>query len=543
MSFQPPANLYSQGGGTRPESVEVPFTYNRDPLPTDNLYPIGKKWVNFSGNRTWTLTSFVNNMGSLLAQWQLEGSAIGDIRTITGNSGGAVAGDSVNQNVNLLGTAGQVVVTGNPGTNTLTLSLAGGGEAIDTIIPGSGTNVVPDASGNVHFPNGNGIATVGTLNTLTTNMATPFTGNFEFAGNLNVDNKLWVGSPNPTFAGFGNSTAVVDGSQLTPSYVQFSTQNTSTGGALIFPATASGPAIFGVSIAGVIQWVWGMGNSVGPLVFYQGSEFATGLEVLSITQSGIVNIPNILTVNNAVIAGGGTPASFSPSVNPIQAVASRVGNAVVLAVTNNDNTNPASGASVSISTGGTSAGDPYIFMQGPATSWTNGIAHADSSYRFVTGTATPSTGVTKLAIATTGAVTFNNAFTFPVADGTTGQTLVTNGTGVVSWGSAAGGAKIFGVFIVPASTGAFSMGNSLNVVSATCTATSPNVICQINFASGVISGSSSDSNTIINTTVSNGAFSGTTRSTLSSATQLTFTFGGIPDPIGAFVSFSIFQNP
>lgn len=42
------------------------------------------------------------------------------IETLTGNSGGAVSGDA-SFNVNILG-SGDVTVTGNPGTNTLTIS-------------------------------------------------------------------------------------------------------------------------------------------------------------------------------------------------------------------------------------------------------------------------------------------------------------------------------------------------------------------------------------------------------------------------------------
>lgn len=48
------------------------------------------------------------------------GSGGNDIRTITGNSGGAVAGDP-SFNVNLLG-AGTLTVVGSPGTNTLTIT-------------------------------------------------------------------------------------------------------------------------------------------------------------------------------------------------------------------------------------------------------------------------------------------------------------------------------------------------------------------------------------------------------------------------------------
>ena len=48
--------------------------------------------------------------------------------TLTGNVGGAVPGD-VNQNINTLGDGVGITVTGNPGTNTLTWSLVGGGLA------------------------------------------------------------------------------------------------------------------------------------------------------------------------------------------------------------------------------------------------------------------------------------------------------------------------------------------------------------------------------------------------------------------------------
>lgn len=84
-----------------------------------------------------------------------EGSpTIPGIETLTGDSGGAVAGTGVPVNVNILGTSGQITVTGNPGTSTLTLALAGGGTAIDSIAvqstSGLGTNpVLPSATGEV----------------------------------------------------------------------------------------------------------------------------------------------------------------------------------------------------------------------------------------------------------------------------------------------------------------------------------------------------------------------------------------------------------
>lgn len=52
-------------------------------------------------------------------------SGAANIETITGNSGGAVGPDG-SFNINLLG-SGAVTVTGSPGTNTLTITVTGGG--------------------------------------------------------------------------------------------------------------------------------------------------------------------------------------------------------------------------------------------------------------------------------------------------------------------------------------------------------------------------------------------------------------------------------
>jgi len=57
MTFQPGANVYTQGFGSRPENVEVPHLDMRDPTPNDILFPIGKRWTNTIGNSEWVLTS------------------------------------------------------------------------------------------------------------------------------------------------------------------------------------------------------------------------------------------------------------------------------------------------------------------------------------------------------------------------------------------------------------------------------------------------------------------------------------------------------
>ena len=44
-----------------------------------------------------------------------------------------------------------------------------------------------------------------------------------------------------------------------------------------------------------------------------------------------------------------------------------------------------------------------------------------------------------ISIANSGAITFNNEFTFPTTDGANGQVLVTNGNGTVTWATLSGG--------------------------------------------------------------------------------------------------------
>jgi len=52
---------------------------------------------------------------------------------------------------------------------------------------------------------------------------------------------------------------------------------------------------------------------------------------------------------------------------------------------------------------------------------------------------------TRLSVSETGAVTFNNAFTFPILDGSANQYLSTNGSGVIGWASPGGGFTSFDI--------------------------------------------------------------------------------------------------
>lgn len=81
-------------------------------------------------------------------------SGAADVETITGNSGGAVGPDAA-FNVNLLG-AGSVTVTGNPGTNTLTISVSGSGLTWNVVLAASDTMAV----NNGYLTNNAGVVTL-----------------------------------------------------------------------------------------------------------------------------------------------------------------------------------------------------------------------------------------------------------------------------------------------------------------------------------------------------------------------------------------------
>lgn len=117
-----PQQPLSYTGGSPNEVV-----FNRRPTPTDNNpYLIGCRWtipisLSFPTGEFWVLVSLVNG----LATWKKLQGNIETAETLTGNTGGPVGPDA-NQNINVVGT-GNVLVTGTPLNNTLTISRTGGG--------------------------------------------------------------------------------------------------------------------------------------------------------------------------------------------------------------------------------------------------------------------------------------------------------------------------------------------------------------------------------------------------------------------------------
>lgn len=134
MTIQPGGNLYTQGFGTRPENVEVPFISNRAPSTMDNGFPIGKRWVNSAANTVYVLTSFSSTPNMISANWTLQGAADGDLNTLTTQDTTVVMPSS--GNINVYGT--ETVQTIGSG-DTVTVKPTSAGYPVTPFVVGSST--------------------------------------------------------------------------------------------------------------------------------------------------------------------------------------------------------------------------------------------------------------------------------------------------------------------------------------------------------------------------------------------------------------------
>ncbi len=118
--FQPGANLYTQGFGSKPENVEVPHIERRAPGPTDVNFPVGKTWLDNVTNTQYILYSFSVSNGVTIANWDTVTLPSGGIDTLS-NGTTKVSPDGTG-NIAITGSTNEVTVTSNAGSNLLNLS-------------------------------------------------------------------------------------------------------------------------------------------------------------------------------------------------------------------------------------------------------------------------------------------------------------------------------------------------------------------------------------------------------------------------------------
>ena len=121
MSFQPGADVYTQGFGSRPENIEVPHIDVRAPAATDVNYPVGKVWI-YAANGSYRLLSLSSVAGVLSANWSLLGTVGGALNTLSDQS--AITVTPVASNIQLSGTASQITSTAGSGVITFSLPSA-----------------------------------------------------------------------------------------------------------------------------------------------------------------------------------------------------------------------------------------------------------------------------------------------------------------------------------------------------------------------------------------------------------------------------------
>jgi hypothetical protein len=297
------------------------------------------------------------------------------------------------------------------GAGSITIGLSGGGAGIDTITPGSGILVVPDGGGNVNFPNGNGIATVGTANTLTTNMASPFTGDFSFQSVTTGDTEtLTVTNTSNTANSQAQVNAVVAG-------------------------TTAGDAWYQATVGSTQSYSWGIDTSTTNRQWKLNSSASatispsTGTELFIIDPAGSPSGMAAFQFN--------TPEFFITSNAPLEVVnlTLRQENAADFSNIIAESIGPKSGFFSSGIYDNT--GSPIYWSFGTSSS----DAGLGNSFCLNTDNAPqgPEGGALRFRVSTLGAVTFNEAYTFPTVDGTNGQVLTTDGSGVVSFQSAGSG--------------------------------------------------------------------------------------------------------
>lgn len=126
MTFQPGANLYTQGFGSKPENIEVPHIESRNPSITDVNYPVGKTWLNNVSEQEYILYRFQVVNGVTQAVWATPVGPSGSIDSLSDNANVKVIADaSGNIQLNDLNPF-QVVTTSNPSSHQIGFSLSNG---------------------------------------------------------------------------------------------------------------------------------------------------------------------------------------------------------------------------------------------------------------------------------------------------------------------------------------------------------------------------------------------------------------------------------
>lgn len=166
-----PANFLDvSANGRASSSPFVDIFKPRDPTTSDitsetsiNNYAIQQKWLNTTTNALWELKNYTTSQGVLSANWILIAQHNVVTESLRDQNGvNDVYPDATNE-INVVGDGTYIITTGNPATNTLTISPTGAITQLYTENMGTATPM----AGNLNVFGANGITTTGSGNTIT----------------------------------------------------------------------------------------------------------------------------------------------------------------------------------------------------------------------------------------------------------------------------------------------------------------------------------------------------------------------------------------
>ncbi len=321
MSFQPGAMVYTQGFGSRPESVEVPHVDTRSPTTADTgngFFGIGKRWINTTANAEYTLTSLSSSVLGTTANWTSLGTAGGVLNTLTDGSGSTVT--PVTNNIQIAGTGNQIASTA--GSGVITLSLIGpytpttytahgvllgeGTSSISATAAGATGQVLVGNTGTdptwTGSPSFSGSVTAATGLTVTSGGLTVSAGGESITGTTtinttgtasttigNVSSTLTINAPSTFSLASGAGTAIA--------------VNTSAGTGIPMTLTSSGATVDDLQLSGG-------GIKTAPVIVAAGAspQTANG-RFIQVTFSGVsiaAGATQTFVISNSVVTGAST---------------------------------------------------------------------------------------------------------------------------------------------------------------------------------------------------------------------------------------------
>lgn len=315
--------------GTNAPNPPNLYSVKRNPTPQDwQNFSIGDIWINYLTSVPFILVSLVGNV----ATWVTMSSATA-VESITGNSGGPVP--ALNNNLNIVGDGVTITVSGNPGTNTLTISEIGG-QSIQTITgdngqtaSGANVNLLARFAGSTVVFAGNNASQMGfTITDLNSNIIMGSgAGNNTLTGTNNVTLGLATGASFTT-GGYNSLFGSAAGDAITSGNYNICFGSTAGSGITI----ASSNTIVGTAAATTL--VTGNSNTiVGALAggAYTGNESSNIL----IKNNGVVGESNTIRIGTPGIGAGQQSSCYVAGITgvPVAGAAVIVSTAGQLGVT------------------------------------------------------------------------------------------------------------------------------------------------------------------------------------------------------------------